>query len=83
MVIHFFGGRDKEDVYGNCGAISFIKEIFSDRLEVPYRGSHHFTGGIPASVCMEGRDLHGTHTRLDNGGKLFVISENIVGLLKG
>ena len=50
---------------------------------MPYRGSRHFTGSITASVCMEGRHLHGTYTKLENGVKLFVIGETMVGLLMG
>ena len=50
---------------------------------MPYSGSRHVTGGITASVCMEGGHQHGTYTKLENGGKLFVIGETMVGLLMG
>lgn len=76
-------GDDITDVPGNCGAISFENEIFSGRWEVPYSGSRHLKGGIPASVCMEGGYLHGSYVKLDNGGRLFVIGETMVGLLMG
>ena len=76
-------GDDITDVPGNCGAISFENEIFTGRWEVPYSGSRHVKGGIPASVCMEGGYLHGTYTTTPKGGKLFVIGETMVGLLMG
>lgn len=76
-------GDDITDVPGNCGAISFENEIFHGRREVPYSGSRQIRGGIPASVCMEGGWLHGSYIKLENGGKLFVIGETMVGLLMG
>ncbi|MCH5236146.1 MAG: hypothetical protein J1E16_12705 [Muribaculaceae bacterium] len=50
---------------------------------MPCSGSRQVTGSIPASVCMEGGHLHGTYTKLENGEKLFVIGETMVGLLMG
>lgn len=76
-------GDDIEDVPGNCGAISFENEIFNGRREVPYSGSRHLKGGIPASVCMEGGYLHASYVKLEHGGKLYVIGETMVGLLMG
>lgn len=76
-------GDDITDVPGNCGAISFENEIFDGRREVPYSGSRHLKGGIPASVCMEGGYLHASYTKLKNGGRLYVIAETMVGLLMG
>ncbi|MDO4161103.1 MAG: hypothetical protein Q4D41_11655 [Prevotellaceae bacterium] len=76
-------GDDITDVPGNCGAISFENEIFQGRREVPYSGSRHLKGGIPASVCMEGGYLHASYVKLKNGGKLYVIAETMVGLLMG
>ena len=76
-------GYDVEGVPGNCGAISFENEIFGGRREVPYSGARKLKGGIPASVCMEGGWLHSTYVKLDNGGKLFVLGETMVGLLMG
>lgn len=76
-------GDDITDVPGNCGAISFENEIFGGRREVPYSGSRHLKGGIPASVCMEGGYLHASYAKLKNGGKLYVVAETMVGLLMG
>ena len=76
-------GEDITGVPGNCGAISFENEIFNGRREIPYSGSRILKGGIPASVCMEGGHLHGTYVKLENGGKLFVTAETMVGLLMG
>ena len=76
-------GEDIEDVPGNCGAISFENEIFHGRREVPYSGSRRVRGGIPASVCMEGGYVHGAYTKVEGGGRLFVIGETMVGLLMG
>ncbi len=76
-------GDDITDVPGNCGAVSFENEIFNGRREVPYSGSRLMKGGIPASVCMEGGYLHASYVKLENGGKLFVTAETMVGLLMG
>lgn len=76
-------GEDIEDVPGNCGAVSIENEIFGGRREVPYSGSRKVYGGIPGSLCMEGGYVHGAYVKLDNGGKLYVIGETMVGLLMG
>ena len=76
-------GEDIEDVPGNCGAVSIENEIFGGRREVPYSGSRKVYGGIPGSLCMEGGYVHGAYTKLDNGGKLYVLGETMVGLLMG
>lgn len=76
-------GDDITDVPGNCGAVSIENEIFSGRWEVPYSGSRKVYGGIPASLCMEGGYVHGAYAKLDNGGKIYVIGETMVGLLMG
>ena len=85
-IISQFGiklGDDINDVPGNCGAVSIPNEIFGGRREVPYSGSRMVYGGIPGSLCMEGGYGHGAYTKLDNGGKLYVIGETMVGLLMG
>ena len=74
-------GDDLLGLPGNCGAVSFENEIFGGRREVPYSGSRSLKGGIPASVCMEEGYLHASYVKLDNGGKLFVVAETMVGLL--
>ncbi|MDO4163466.1 MAG: hypothetical protein Q4D56_03630 [Bacteroides sp.] len=76
-------GDDIMGLPGNCGAVSFENEIFGGRREVPYSGSRHLKGGIPASVCMEEGYLHASYVKLKNGGKLYVIAETMVGLLMG
>lgn len=76
-------GDDIIGLPGNCGAVSFENEIFQGRREVPYSGSRHLKGGIPASVCMEEGYLHASYVKLKNGGKLYVIAETMVGLLMG
>lgn len=76
-------GDDILDVPGNCGAVSFENEIFGGRREVPYSGARLLKGGIPASVCMEGGYLHASYVELENGGKLYVVAETMVGLLMG
>lgn len=70
-------------VPGNCGAVSFVNEIFSDRYEVPYSGARSIKGGIPASVCMEDGHQHSSYVELKNGGKLFACAETMVALLMG
>lgn len=76
-------GDDIEGLPGNCGAVSFENEIFGGRREVPYSGSRHLKGGIPASVCMEQGYLHASYVVTPTGGKLFVLGETMVGLLMG
>ena len=76
-----FGGDNK--IPSNCGAVSFINEIFSARHEVPCSGMRSVEGGTPASVCMEDGFLHSTYVKLKNGGKLYACSETMVGLLMG
>lgn len=76
-------GDDIEGLPGNCGAVSFENEIFGGRREIPYSGSRRITGGVPASVCMEGGWLHGTYAKTATGGKLFVAGETMVALLMG
>ena len=76
-------GEDIEGIPGNCGAVSFVNEIFKGRREIPYSGARKIIGGIPASVCMEGGWLHASYTKLENGGKLFVAGETMVALLMG
>lgn len=68
---------------GNCGAVSFINEIFSDRFEVPCSGARSIKGGIPGSVCMEDGYQHSSYIELKNGGKLFACGETMVALLMG
>ena len=76
-------GDDITTVPGNCGAVSFVNEIFGGRREVPYSGSRQITGGIPASVCMEEGWLHASYVKVEGGGKLFVCGETMVALLMG
>ena len=68
---------------GNVGAISFPNKIFKQRYEIPYSGACLMTGGIPVSVCMNDGYLHGTIVELQNGGKLYVGGDTMVGLLLG
>ncbi|MBO5044705.1 MAG: hypothetical protein IJ378_00090 [Alistipes sp.] len=74
---------DDNPIPSNCGAVSFINDIFSARHEVPCSGMRSVKGGTPASVCMEDGYLHSTYIKLKNGGKLFACSETMVGLLMG
>lgn len=85
-VTHPFGiefGNDVKDIPYNSGAISFENEIFKGRREIPYSGARLMKGGIPASVCMEHGYLHASYVKLENGGKLFVAADTMVGLLLG
>lgn len=85
-ITSFFGikiGDDIPNIPGNCGAVSFINEIFGGRREIPYSGSREIIGGTPASVCMEEGWLHASYVKLENGGKLFVAGETMVALLMG
>ncbi len=68
---------------GNVGAISFPNKIFKQRYEIPYSGACLMTGGMPVSVCMNDGYLHGTIVELQNGGKLYVGGDTMVGLLLG
>ena len=77
-----FGG-DVTDIPFNSGAVSFENEIFGGRREIPYSGARLMQGGIPASVCMEHGYQHSGYLKLDNGGKLFVAADTMVGLLMG
>lgn len=70
-------------VPGNCGAVSFVNEIFDNRYEVPYSGARSIKGGIPGSVCMEDGHQHSSYIKLKNGGKLFACAETMVALLMG
>lgn len=85
-ITKFFGiefGEDINGLPGNCGAVSFVNEIFGGRREIPYSGSRKISGGIPASVCMEEGWLHASYVKLENGGKLFAAGETMVALLMG
>lgn len=77
-----FGG-DVKDIPYNSGAVSFENEIFHGRREIPYSGARLMKGGIPASVCMEHGYQHAAYVKLQNGGKLFVAADTMVGLLLG
>jgi len=68
---------------GNCGAVTFVNEIFSQRLEIPCSGQRSIVGGIPASVCLEGGYQLSSYVHLKNGGKLYVAGETMVALLMG
>lgn len=76
-------GTDIHGLPGNSGAVSFENEIFAGRREIPFSGARGIKGGIPASVCYEGGYLHSTFTTLENGGKLFVAADTMVGQLMG
>lgn len=76
-------GDDVDGIPFNSGAVSFENEIFKGRREIPYSGARLMRGGIPASVCMEQGYQHSGYVKLDNGGKIFVAADTMVGLLMG
>lgn len=68
---------------GNVGAVSFQNKVFKERYQIPYSGACLMTGGIPVSVCMNEGYLHGAIVELQNGGKLYIGGDTMVGLLLG
>lgn len=76
-------GCDLNDIPKNCGAVSFENEIFSKRYEIPYSGARMMKGGIPAGVSLEGGYVHSAYIKTNNGGKLFVAADTMVGQLMG
>ena len=68
----------------NIGAVSFPGEFINGRYELPYSGSRELKGGIPMSVMnAEGGHVHGAYKKLENGGKIAVFGETMVGLFIG
>ena len=68
----------------NCGAIADSGAICSGKRELPYSGGRSIKGGTVISrVNYEGDYIHCAYLKLPTGGKIFVMSDGMAGLLLG